>query len=179
MKKIACTILTPERNLFDGEIAFAVVDAHNGEMGFLVDHAPLISELGVGEVRLSDGKSTEYFVVEGGIVEIRTNKMIILAEKASKLGATDIEIAYMLSVDVRTLYRWKSTNDEFCQALKVGKEMADKRVERSLFARAVGYEHDEVDIRAVGGEIVQTQIRKYSPPDPTAGIFWLKNRNPE
>ena len=89
MKKIACTILTPERNLFDGEIAFAVVDAHNGEMGFLVDHAPLISELGVGEVRLSDGKSTEYFVVEGGIVEIRTNKMIILAEKASKKEELD------------------------------------------------------------------------------------------
>jgi len=84
MKKIKCSILTPDRYLFEGEIAFGVVQAHNGELGFLVDHAPLISELGYGEVRLRDGKTTEYFVVEGGVVEIRDNKLIILAETAAK-----------------------------------------------------------------------------------------------
>jgi F-type H+-transporting ATPase subunit epsilon len=89
MKKIKCSILTPERQLFDGEIAFAVVQAHNGEMGFLVDHAPLISELGIGEIRLQDGKTTEYFLVEGGIVEIRGNKMIVLAETALKKSELD------------------------------------------------------------------------------------------
>ena len=89
MKKIKCSILTPDRYLFEGEVAFAVVQAHNGEMGFLVDHAPLISELGVGEVRLRDGKTTEYFVVEGGVVEIRDNKLIILAETACKKEELD------------------------------------------------------------------------------------------
>lgn len=83
MKKIKCSILTPDRYIYEGEIAFAVVQAHNGEMGFLVDHAPLISELGIGEIRLQDGKDTKYFVVEGGVVEIRDNKLIILAETAS------------------------------------------------------------------------------------------------
>ena len=89
MKKIKCSILTPDRYLYEGEVAFAVVQAHNGEMGFLVDHAPLISELGVGEIRLQDGKTTEYFVVEGGVVEIRDNKLIILAETASKKEELD------------------------------------------------------------------------------------------
>jgi F-type H+-transporting ATPase subunit epsilon len=89
MKTIACTILTPERNIFEGEIAFAVVNAFNGEMGFLVDHAPLISRLGVGEVRISDGKTTEYFVIEGGIVEMRNNTMTILAERASRKNELD------------------------------------------------------------------------------------------
>jgi hypothetical protein len=101
------------------------------------------------------------------------------AEKLAKLGATDIEVADFFEVDVRTLYRWKGEHEAFCQALKVGKAEADDRVERSLFARANGYEHDEVDIRVVGGEIVQTGIRKYYPPDTTAAIFWLKNRKPE
>lgn len=101
------------------------------------------------------------------------------AEKLCRLGATDMEIADFLKIDVRTLYRWKSENERFCQALKTGKELADERVERSLFARANGYEHDEVDIRVVNGEIVQTPIRKYYPPDTTAGIFWLKNRRPQ
>lgn len=101
------------------------------------------------------------------------------AEKLCQLGATDIEIADFFDIDVRTLYRWKGDNEEFCQALKVGKDVADERVERSLFARANGYEHDEVDIRVLGGEIVQTPIRKFYPPDTTACIFWLKNRKPE
>lgn len=101
------------------------------------------------------------------------------AEKLCKLGATDLEIADFLDVDVRTLYRWKGEHAEFCQALKAGKEVADERVERSLFARANGYEHDEVDIRVIGGEVVQTPIRKFYPPDTTAAIFWLKNRRPE
>lgn len=100
------------------------------------------------------------------------------ARKLCRLGATDLEIADFFEVDVRTLYRWKADNEEFCQALKAGKDVADERVERSLFSRATGYEHDEVDIRVVDKEIVQTPIRKFYPPDTTAAIFWLKNRRP-
>ncbi len=103
-------------------------------------------------------------------------EFIAQAEKLCKLGATDMELADFFDVEVRTLYRWKSENEQFCQALKAGKDEADDRVERSLYARANGYEHDEVDIRVVGGAIVQTPIRKYYPPDTTAAIFWLKNR---
>lgn len=98
------------------------------------------------------------------------------AEKLCKLGATDIELADFFGVEVRTLYRWKGENEAFCQSLKAGKAEADTRVERSLFARATGYEHDEVDIRVVANAIVKTDIRKYYPPDTTAAIFWLKNR---
>lgn len=101
-----------------------------------------------------------------------------IAESMAKLGATDIEIADAIGVDVRTLYRWKAQFPGFCQAVKVGKDVADDRVERSLFARANGYEHDEVDIRVIGGDIVQTPVRKFYPPDTTAAIFWLKNRRP-
>jgi hypothetical protein len=103
-------------------------------------------------------------------------EFIAQAEKLCKLGATDMELADFFEVEVRTLYRWKAENEKFCQALKAGKNEADDRVERSLYARANGYEHDEVDIRVVANAIVQTPIRKYYPPDTTAAIFWLKNR---
>jgi hypothetical protein len=106
------------------------------------------------------------------------DEFVVQAEKLCKLGATDMEVADFFEVDVRTLYRWKGENEAFCQALKAGKDVADERVERSLYARANGYEHDEVDIRVVDKEIVQTPIRKYYPPDTTACIFWLKNRKP-
>lgn len=107
------------------------------------------------------------------------DEFVIQAEKLCKLGATDMEVADFFEVEVRTLYRWKAEHDDFCQALKAGKAEADARVERSLFARATGYEHDEVDIRVVGGAIVQTPLRKHYPPDTTACIFWLKNRRPD
>jgi hypothetical protein len=108
-----------------------------------------------------------------------TPDKITQAAKLAKLGATDVEVADFFEIDVRTLYRWKAEHDDFCQSLKTGKDEADDRVQQSLYTRAVGYEHDEVDIRVVGGEIVQTPIRKYYPPDTVACIFWLKNRRPE
>jgi len=100
------------------------------------------------------------------------------AKKQCEEGATDVELADFFEVSVRTLYRWKNNFPEFCQALKASKATADERVERSLFERAVGYERDEVDIKVINGEVVQTQIRKFYPPDTTAAIFWLKNRKP-
>ncbi len=93
-RTIQCSILTPEHTLYEGEVGFAVVQAFDGEMGFLFNHSPLISELGVGEVRLSDSNSTESFFVEGGVVEIKDNKMIVLAEsaiKSSELNTEDAE----------------------------------------------------------------------------------------
>lgn len=98
------------------------------------------------------------------------------ARKLCKLGATDRELADFFGVTEKTLNNWKLESDEFLQSLKSGKDEADDRVERSLFARAVGYEHDDLDIRVVEGRIEQTPIVKRYPPDTTAAIFWLKNR---
>jgi len=89
-----CSIITPERNFYDGKVNLAVVQAYDGEMGFLANHAPLISELGIGEVRLINDNKVEYVFIEGGIVEISNNKIIILAEKAFKseeLNEDDLE----------------------------------------------------------------------------------------
>lgn len=102
-----------------------------------------------------------------------------IAKERCLQGATDQELADEFGVSVRSIYRWKNEHPEFCHALKLGKELPDTRVERSLYERALGYERDEVDIRVVNGEIVQTPIRKFYPPDTTAAIFWLKNRKPE
>ena len=101
------------------------------------------------------------------------------AKKLCRLGATDLEIADFFGITVRTLFNWKNEHDDFFHALNESKTIPDERVERSLFHRAIGYEHDEVDIRVIDHQIVKTQIRKYYPPDATACIFWLKNRRPD
>lgn len=102
------------------------------------------------------------------------------AAKLCALGATDQEIADFFEVDVRTVYRWKADEEAFCQALKAGKAIADERVERSLYMKAIGYEQDEVKIfmPANSPQPVYAPFRAKIAPDTAAAIFWLKNRRP-
>lgn len=99
----------------------------------------------------------------------------------AQLGATDKEVADFFEVDVRTIHRWKHDHEEFCHSLKAGKGVADDRVERSLYQRAVGYEQDEVKIFMPSGatEPVYAPFVAKVAPDVTAAIFWLKNRRGE
>lgn len=110
-----------------------------------------------------------------------------MAEQAKKLcllGATDDEIADFFNVSTRTIYRWKRDNAEFCQAIQSGKDIADERVERSLYQMATGryvveqqaikikLEKDKEDVKVV-------DLEKFLPPEVPAAIFWLKNRRKE
>lgn len=101
------------------------------------------------------------------------------ARNYSYLGATDDQMAQFFGIDVRTLHRWKKDHDGFCHALKEGKEIADAKVAKSLFERATGYEHKEDKIFNNNGQPLIVPTTKHYPPDATAMIFWLKNRQPE
>ncbi|WP_312272243.1 terminase [Pseudomonas sp.] len=98
------------------------------------------------------------------------------ALKLCKLGLTDKELAEYFEVSEQTLNAWKKSHPAFLESLKGGKTLADAEVASKLFHRATGYSHDDLDIRVVNGEIIQTPIIKHYPPDTTAAIFWLKNR---
>lgn len=101
------------------------------------------------------------------------------ARKVALLGATDVEIADILDIATSTLYLWKVMHPEFSEAIKAGKEIADSRVERSLYQKAIGYTFESEKIFNNSGEIVRAPTREHVPPDTTAGIFWLKNRKPD
>lgn len=105
--------------------------------------------------------------------------MLPQARQAAELGATDREIAILLGIDEATLYRWKHVHPEFCEALKVGKEKADDRVEQSLYRKAVGYTYDGEKIFQYEGQVVRAPVVEHVPPSDTAAIFWLKNRRKE
>lgn len=96
--------------------------------------------------------------------------------KLSLLGATDKELANFLEIQESTLNDWKLDYPEFSESIKSGKEEADAVVADRLFKRATGYEHPEIDIKMFQGEIIKTDLIKHYPPDTTAAIFWLKNR---
>lgn len=107
-------------------------------------------------------------------------EMVEQARRLSLLGATDREMAEFFQVSESTLNLWKIEHPEFSESLKLGKDAADERVEKSLYRRALGYSHDAVKIFAdpkTGAEQIVPFTEHY-PPDTTAAIFWLKNRKP-
>ena len=101
------------------------------------------------------------------------------AEKICLLGATDEFLADYFDVEVSTLNNWKKAHPEFLESLKKGKSDADLKVAESLFGRAVGYSHLEEKVFNNQGEILTHNTVKHYAPDPTAAIFWLKNRQPK
>ncbi|MGO4326745.1 terminase [Cupriavidus sp. 2TAF22] len=100
------------------------------------------------------------------------------ARKLTLLGATNDELADFFGVSTATLRKWSADYPEFLLAIKMGKSLADANVAERLYQRACGFEHDDLDIRVVGGKIRKTKIRKYYPPDTAAAFIWLKNRQP-
>jgi transposase len=103
------------------------------------------------------------------------------AAKLCELGATDDELADFFEVHRATIYRWKHEHDEFCDAVKTGKDVADERVERSLYQKATGYNVTEeqavkIKVEQHKEEVEVIQVEKHVPADTTAAIFWLKNR---
>lgn len=74
-------ILTPEKQLFEGEIKSVKLPGTNGEFEILNNHAPIISTLTKGEIRVIDSSSKqETFSINGGVIEMQNNKIIILAD---------------------------------------------------------------------------------------------------
>lgn len=98
------------------------------------------------------------------------------ARKLCLLGATDKELAGFFEVNEDTIYEWKKVHPKFSESIKKGKIQADADVADRLYQRAMGYEHPEVHLSSYEGEVTQTPITKVYAPDPTAAIFWLKNR---
>ena len=95
------------------------------------------------------------------------------------LGATDVQMASFFDTTEQTLNNWKKSFPEFFESIKKGKALADAKVAESLYHRANGYSHPETKVFNNQGEIVTFDVTKQYAPDPTAAIFWLKNRQPE
>ena len=101
------------------------------------------------------------------------------AYKLCLLNATDKQMADIFGVSEVTFNEWKHKHPEFLESLKEGKEIADSRVGESLFQRACGYSHPEDKIFNDNGKPLIVPTIKHYPPDTTACIFWLKNRQPD
>ncbi len=96
----------------------------------------------------------------------------------AKEGYTDEQMANAAGVSVQCFNVWKTRYPNFLEALKEAKSVADEFVEVSLYRRACGYSHKELRLFCHEGAVIEHDTVKHYPPDVTACIFWLKNRQP-
>ncbi|MGI8784913.1 MAG: F0F1 ATP synthase subunit epsilon [Acidobacteriota bacterium] len=109
-KKIQLDIVTPETSLFSGEVDEVYVPGVRGQMGILPGHAPLLSELGIGEVSYKvDGRQERLFC-SWGFVEVLPGRVAVLAEVAERAAEIDVERAS--KARDRAEQRLRSTNPD-------------------------------------------------------------------
>jgi len=90
---ILLEIVTPERLAYSGEVDSVQVPGSEGEMGILPHHAPLVSMLGIGELVIRTAGAEEHFAIAGGFVQVRPDKVVVMAETADMASEIDLERA--------------------------------------------------------------------------------------
>jgi F-type H+-transporting ATPase subunit epsilon len=90
---IQLEIVTPERLAYSDSVDSVVLPGGDGELGVLPHHAPLLSTLGVGELRIRKAGEEESFAIAGGFVQVRPDKVVVMAETADMASEIDLERA--------------------------------------------------------------------------------------
>lgn len=124
--------------------------------------------------------------------EWRTEEGLTRLRGWARDGLTNEHIAQMVGVSAQTLYTWMNKYVDILEALKKGKDVADREIEEALFKKAKGYtlkikkpiKVKKVTFDKAGRKLSEEEKVEYAdeevhvPPDTTAQIFWLKNRKP-
>jgi F-type H+-transporting ATPase subunit epsilon len=92
-KIIQMEVVTPEKHVCSLETESVIVPAFEGYLGVLPNHAPLITQLGIGVVTYKVGGEKKKMAITGGFMEVANNKMVILADTAELAEEIDVERA--------------------------------------------------------------------------------------
>ena len=76
------SVISPEKVVYEGEASSVVAPAFDGELGILTGHAPMITALGTGTLRVEGGAGTQRFTVEGGFLQVVDDQVRVVTERA-------------------------------------------------------------------------------------------------
>ena len=94
-------VVTPERLAFTEQADFIVLPGLEGEIGVLSGHAPFLTQLTAGELRVKRGANTELFAISGGFAEVLRNRVCVFAETAEMQGEINAERARLAAERAR------------------------------------------------------------------------------
>jgi F-type H+-transporting ATPase subunit epsilon len=79
-------VISPEQTLFEGDATSVVAPAHDGEVGILTGHAPMMALLGRGTLRVSSSDGERKFSVTGGFLQVVDDQVRVVTEKAAAIA---------------------------------------------------------------------------------------------
>jgi F-type H+-transporting ATPase subunit epsilon len=98
-----CSVITPERAVLETDATFVAFPAHDGEVGILRNHAPLLYKLGVGVLRVETPEEKHAFFVDGGFAQMVENRLTLLTEQAKSVNEIDRAAAERSLDEARSL----------------------------------------------------------------------------
>ncbi|TFD97008.1 F0F1 ATP synthase subunit epsilon [Jeotgalibacillus sp. R-1-5s-1] len=116
MKTVNVNIVTPDGPVYESAVEMVSTKAQSGELGILPGHIPMVAPLEIGAVRLKKEGRTELVAVTGGFLEVRPDKVTILAQAAEPSAEIDIDRAKEAKQRAERLLQAKQDNVDFKRA---------------------------------------------------------------
>ena len=89
-----CTVVTPEQQVLDETVTQCILPAHDGQIGIRTNRAPLLVKLGAGPMRVDvAGGQRRSFFVDGGVAQMKGNRLTVLTDDATPVTEIDAEAA--------------------------------------------------------------------------------------
>ncbi len=120
-------VVTPARRVLERRASEVRVPGSEGELGILPGHTPLLTSLGTGHVRFSDGTTTGRLVVQGGFAEVQPDGVTVLATVAETIDEIDVAAARAELAEARQGLQSASAED--FDALDAQARLAEARLE--------------------------------------------------
>ena len=92
-RQLFCRVITPEEIIYDGEADLVVARIADGDLGVMVDHAPLVSSVEIGEVRIREGEEQHVYATSDGFFKVSENLVQVLVEEAVSPDEIDVDAA--------------------------------------------------------------------------------------
>lgn len=133
-KTLHLSVVTPSALVADQDVSYVGAQGLEGDFGVLPGHAALLAALRVGHVFYKDGNDTRYIFVSGGFAEVSNDKVIILAETATRAEDIDKERAEKAKARAEERLRNKNADIDHIRA-EAALQRAVNRLETAKFAR--------------------------------------------
>jgi F-type H+-transporting ATPase subunit epsilon len=92
-RQLYCRVITPEEVIYDGEADLVIARIADGDLGVLVDHAPLVSTVEIGEVRIKEDDEQLVYATSDGFFKVSENLVQVLVEEAVSVDEIDVGAA--------------------------------------------------------------------------------------
>ena len=131
-RQLFCRIITPEKMVYDGEADLVMARIADGDIGVMVDHAPIVSTAEVGDVRIREGEELHVFATSDGFFKMSENLVQILVEEAVEAGEIDVDAAGEQVEEAERELSEVSEDDEYAERTRAELERKRKMGENLM-----------------------------------------------